>query len=99
MPGDDNEKKLWSAANLVIIAMAGIIGTLLSIGFIQISAKIENGDNMIYQRLAKIEESQKNFTDNLMAIQRDITRIDTLQKIRLDHDKEVREDKRKNGKN
>ena len=92
----NGDQKVWNMANLVITAMATIIAALVSIGFYSISSKIEIGDSAIYARLVEIKSDVKGLSETMAKLQSDVTRIDTLQKLRLE--KEAREDGRKNVK-
>ena len=76
--------------------MAAIIAALVSVGFYSISTKIEIGDTAIYARLIEIRGDVKGLSETIAKLQSDITRIDTLQKLRLE--KEAREENRKNVK-
>jgi hypothetical protein len=92
---NEDEPKVWNLANLVIIAMATIIAGLVSAGFWSMNSKIEAGDTMIYSRLSEIKVDVKAVNDCIMTMQKEITRIDTLQRIRIE--RENREDNRRNG--
>ena len=92
----NGDQKVWNMANLVITAMAAIIAALVSVGFYSISTKIEIGDTAIYARLVEIKSDVKGLSETMAKLQSDVTRIDTLQKLRLE--KEAREDSRKNVK-
>jgi hypothetical protein len=93
----NGDMKVWNLANVIITIMAGVIAVFIGLGFNSLGNKIETGDNIINARLSKIEDNQKSLNDCIMRMQSDITRIDTLQKIRLD--KENRDENRKNGAN
>ena len=90
------DQKVWNVANLIITTMAAIIAALVSIGFYSISTKIEIGDTAIYARLIEIKTDVKGLSEGMANMQRDITRIDTLQKLRLE--KEARDEGRRNAK-
>ena len=90
------DQKVWNVANLIITTMAAIIAALVSIGFYSISTKIEIGDTAIYARLIEIKSDVKGLSEGMANMQRDITRIDTLQKLRLE--KEARDEGRRNAK-
>ena len=92
----NGDQKIWNMANIIITAMAAIIAALVSVGFYSISTKIEIGDTAIYARLIEIRGDVKGLSETIAKLQSDITRIDTLQKLRLE--KEAREDNRKNVK-
>ena len=92
----NGDQKVWNMANLVITAMAAIIAALVSIGFYSISNKIEIGDSAIYARLSEIKFDVKGLSETMARLQSDVTRIDTLQKVRIE--KENREEGRKNAK-
>ena len=91
----ENDAKVWNMANLIITGMAVIIAGLVSAGFYGLSNKIEAGDAAIYSRLTELYNGQKTINDCIMRMQSDITRIDTLQKMRLE--REARDENRKNG--
>jgi hypothetical protein len=91
----NGDAKVWNLANVIITVMAGIIAVLIAAGFNSLGTKIETGDAAIYAQLAKIETNLKSTNECIMRMQSDITRIDTLQKVRLE--REQREDNRKNG--
>ena len=82
----NGDAKVWNLANVIITVMAGIIAILIAAGFQSLGTKIELGDAAIYARLGRIEDSQKTQNECLMRMQSDITRIDTLQKMRLDRE-------------
>ena len=90
------DTKVWNLANVLITVMAGIIAVLIGVGFNSLGNKIETGDNLINARLGQIEGNQKSLNECIMKMQSDITRIDTLQRMRLD--RESREENRKHGK-
>ena len=92
----NGDQKVWNVANLIITTMAAIIAALVSIGFYSISTKIEIGDTAIYSRLIEIKSDVKGLSEGMANMQRDITRIDTLQKLRLE--KEARDEGRRNAK-
>ena len=92
----NGDQKIWNMANIIITAMAAIIAALVSVGFYSISTKIEIGDTAIYARLVEIKSDVKGLSETMAKLQSDVTRIDTLQKLRLE--KEAREDGRKNVK-
>ena len=92
----NGDQKIWNIANIIITAMAAIIAALVSVGFYSISSKIEIGDTAIYARLIEIKVDVKGLSETMSKLQSDVTRIDTLQKLRLE--KEAREDSRKNVK-
>jgi hypothetical protein len=91
----NGEAKVWNLANVIITAMAGIIAILIAAGFNSLGNKIETGDNLINSRLVVIEGNQKSFNECIMKMQADITRMDTLQKVRLD--REIRDENKRNG--
>jgi hypothetical protein len=82
----NGDAKVWNMANLVITGMAAIIAALISIGFYSISSKIEVGDTAIYARLTELKTDVKGLNDCILKMQSDITRIDTLQKLRLERE-------------
>jgi hypothetical protein len=93
----NGDAKVWNLANVIITVMAAIISVLIAAGFNSLGNKIETGDAAIYSQLSKIENNLKSTNECIMRMQSDITRIDTLQKIRLE--REVRDDNRRgNGK-
>ena len=92
----NEDQKVWNVANLIITTMAAIIAALVSIGFYSISTKIEIGDTAIYARLIEIKTDVKGLSETITRMQSDITRMDTLQKIRIE--RENREEGRKNAK-
>jgi hypothetical protein len=89
----ENEPRVWNGANLIITAMAGLIAVLVAAGFASLSNKVEIGDAAIYSQLAELKNGQKSVSECLMRMQSDITRIDTLQKMRLE--REARDEQRK----
>jgi hypothetical protein len=89
MAESERDTKVWNIANLIIAGMGFIIACLVSTGFYSISNKIEVGDAAIYARLSEIKQDVKGLNDCIIKMQSDITRIDTLQRLRLD--KENRE--------
>lgn len=91
-----SDAKVWNLANVIITIMAGIIAALISAGFYSLGNKIETGDASIYAQLSKIEGNVKATNECMMRMQSDITRIDTLQRMRLE--KESREENRRNSK-
>jgi hypothetical protein len=91
----NGDNKVWNLANVIITIMAGVIAVFIGIGFSSLGNKIETGDNLINSRLTKIEDGQRSLNDCIMRMQSDITRIDTLQKMRLE--RETRDENRKNG--
>jgi hypothetical protein len=91
----NGDTKAWNLSTVIITAMAGLIAVLIAIGFNSLGNKIEAGDASINLRLSKIESSQESFNSLIMKMQGDITRIDTLQRIRLE--REARDEQRKNG--
>ena len=92
----NGDQKIWNMANIIITAMAAIIAALVSVGFYSISTKIEIGDTAIYARLVEIKTDVKGLSETMSRLQTDVTRIDTLQRLRLE--KEAREEGRKNAK-
>ena len=91
MPGDE---KVWNFSNLVITAMAVVIAALVSAGFYSLTNKIESGDALIYSRMSEIKTEVKGVNDVITSLQKDVTRIDVLQKQRLE--REAREEYRRN---
>ena len=103
----NGDQKIWNMANIIITAMAAIIAALVSVGFYSISSKIEIGDSaiyarlierdsVIYTRLTEIKIDVKGLSETLTKMHNDITRIDTLQKIRIE--RENRDEGRRNAK-
>lgn len=91
-----SDTKIWNLANVIITVMAAIIAALISVGFYSLGTKIETGDAAIYSQLSKIEANLKYTSECIMRMQSDITRIDTLQKMRIE--RENREEQRKNNR-
>jgi hypothetical protein len=91
----NGDTKVWNLANVIITIMAGVIAVFIGLGFNSLGNKIETGDNVINARLTKIEDGQRSLNECIMRMQSDITRIDTLQKMRLE--RETREENRRNG--
>ena len=91
MPGDE---KVWNFSNLIITAMAVVIAALVSAGFYSLTNKIESGDALIYSRMSEIKTEVKGVNDVITNLQKDVTRIDVLQKQRLE--REAREEYRRN---
>jgi hypothetical protein len=89
------DEKVWNVSNLIITGMGVIIAALISAGYFSLTSKIETGDALIYSRMGEMKNEIKGVSDWMVRMQADITRIDTLQKIRLERD--VREENRKNG--
>ena len=92
----NGDQKVWNMANLIITTMAAVIAALVSIGFYSISTKIEIGDTAIYARLIEIKTDVKGLSETITRMQSDITRMDTLQKIRIE--RENRDEGRRNAK-
>ena len=96
----NGDQKVWNMANLVIVGMATIIAALVAFGSSNILNKIELGDAAIYAqvvpRLIEIKSDVKGLSETMANLQKDITRIDTLQKLRLE--KEARDEGRRNAK-
>ena len=92
----NGDQKIWNMANIIITAMAAIIAALVSIGFYSISTKIEIGDTAIYARLIEIKSDVKGLSETITRMQSDITRMDTLQKMRIE--RENRDEGRRNAK-
>jgi len=97
MANGSGDAKVWNMANLIITALAGIIALLVSAGFYQLTNKIEQGDAAIYARLGEMRNDIKGQNECIMALQKEITRIDTLQKIRIERDNRI-EDRRNGGR-
>lgn len=91
----NGDNKAWNLSTIIITGMAGLIAVLLLFGFNSLGNKIDAGDTAINLRLAKIEDNQRALNGLVMRMQSDITRIDTLQKMRID--RENREENRRNG--
>ena len=100
MVNEDN--KAWNLANWIIIALAGIIGALVVAGYSSLKSESNANSATIYARLGQIENKVDATNTEVKQLSKDVTRIDTLQKMRLD--KEAREDwnrkqdERSNGK-
>ena len=92
----NGDQKIWNMANIIITAMAAIIAALVSVGFYSISSKIETGDSAIYARLIEIKSDVKGLSETITRMQSDITRMDTLQKMRIE--RENRDEGRRNAK-
>ena len=91
----NGDAKVWNLANVIITVMASIIAIIVGFGLNSISTKIEQGDAAIYARLSEVKLEVKGINDCMMRMQSDITRIDTLQKMRIE--RENREENRKKG--
>jgi hypothetical protein len=91
----NGDAKVWNLANVIITIMATVIAVIIGFGLNSITSKIEQGDASIYARMGEIKAEIKGMNDCMMRMQSDITRLDTLQKMRLE--KEAREENRKKG--
>jgi hypothetical protein len=91
----NGDAKVWNLANVIITVMAGVIAVIIGFGLNSLSSKIEQGDAAIYARMGEIKSEVRGINECLMKMQSDITRVDTLQKMRID--KEAREEKWKRG--
>jgi hypothetical protein len=91
----NEDTKIWNLSNVIITIMAGVISVFIGLGFSSLGNKIETGDGLINSRLTKIEDGQRTFSDCIMQMKSDITRMDTLQKMRLE--REIRDENRRNG--
>jgi hypothetical protein len=91
----NGDAKVWNLANVIITVMAGVIAVIIGFGLNSLSSKIEQGDAAIYARMGEIKAEVRGINECLMKMQSDITRVDTLQKMRID--KEAREEKWKRG--
>jgi hypothetical protein len=89
----NGDAKVWNLANVIITVMAGIIAVIIGFGLNSLSSKIEQGDAAIYSRLGELKGEIRGINECLMRMQADITRVDTLQKMRID--KEAREENRR----
>lgn len=91
--GNSGDAKVWNLANVIITVMAGIIAIVIGFGLNSLSSKIEQGDAALYSRMGEIKLEIRTINECLMKMQADITRVDTLQKMRLD--REAREENRR----
>ena len=89
----NGDTKVWNLANVIITVMAGIIAVIIGFGLNSLSTKIEQGDAAIYARMGEVKQEVKGINECLMRMQSDITRVDTLQKMRID--KESRDEVRR----
>jgi hypothetical protein len=89
----NGDTKVWNLANVIITVMAGLKAVIIGFGLNSLSTKIEQGDAAIYARLGELKGEIRGINDCLMRMQADITRVDTLQKMRID--KEAREENRR----
>ena len=91
----NGDSKVWNLANVIITIMAGLIAVIIGFGLNSLSSKIEQGDAAIYARMGEVKSEIKGINECLMRMQSDITRVDTLQRMRIE--KENREELRKKG--
>lgn len=91
----NGDAKVWNLANVIITVMAGIIAVIIGFGLNALSTKIESGDAAIYARLGEVKGEIKGINECLMKMQSDITRVDTLQRMRIE--RENREEMRRKG--
>ena len=78
--------KVWNLANVIITVMAGIIAVIIGFGLNSLSTKIEAGDAAIYARMGEVKAEVKGINECLMRMQSDITRVDTLQRMRIERE-------------
>lgn len=91
----NGDAKVWNLANVIITVMAGIIAVIIGFGLNALSTKIEQGDAAIYARMGEIKSDVKGVVECYTKMQADLTRIDTLQRMRIE--KENREENRRKG--
>jgi len=91
--GNGGDAKVWNLANVIITVMAGIIAVIIGFGLNSLSSKIEQGDAAIYARMGEIKMEVRGINECMMKMQSDITRVDTLQRMRLE--REAREETRR----
>jgi len=89
----NGDSKVWNLANVIITIMAGLIAVIIGFGLNSLSSKIEQGDAAIYARMGEVKSEIKGINECLMRMQSDITRVDTLQRMRIE--RENREENRK----
>jgi hypothetical protein len=94
MANDDS--KSWNLANWIIIGMAGVIGAMVVAGFSSLKTDSQQGFAAVYARLSQIEGAVTSTNAEVKQMGKDLTRIDTLQRIRLD--REQREENNKGRK-
>jgi hypothetical protein len=82
----NGDTKAWNIANWIIIAMASIIGVLVVAGYSSLKSDNNAGFTALHARLGLIEGTVTSTNAEVRQMGKDITRIDTLQKTRLERD-------------
>lgn len=91
--GNMNDKS-WELAMMIMGALGALIilgmitiGALTQMGINSIKEQILSGDATINKRLDLFYMETKSTNDCVIAMQKDITRIDTIQQSRLEREK------------
>lgn len=92
MEPNEMEPRAWSLSNIIMAAMGALVLLMLTAGFWSIINKIETGDLAINVRIAELSGQVRFNNDKFQKVIEDISRIDALQKMRLE--KEYRNDLR-----
>lgn len=90
VPDKDCSPKAFNLATVLILCLNALIAVMIGLGYSGVMDKISHGDNIILAQMKMFCEQMAKLEGRVTILEKDVSRIDTHQKARLERESDAR---------